>query len=372
MMPKPARWFLAALVATLALAVGASGAAPAPRLAKVHVTGIAPTSVSVIWKQPRSRRAGVELFVNGRRIAVVHGRRFTFGTLACATQYRFTLRARDPRGRRSGRTRLFVTTAPCAGPDPGDKDEGEAPPPIPLPVVPSPAAPPTPLDTQAPTAPGSLAVGKVTQTAIPLSWKPATDNIGVVRYAVYLNGTQILPPSPTATSYTFSGLTCGTSYTLGAQAFDASGNASAISNKTASTAACPPPPPPPAPAPAPAPSGNCPSNPLVGVQRPGQLTVLDGGNPCRTMTGTVSSHHVEHDGDCHINVRPDSAFTGLMNGVNAGALITEVIPSHVLPIPTVGSHVSMFGTWVNDKATGWNELHAIWSLQVLSGGTGAC
>ena len=152
--------------------------------------------------------------------------------------------------------------------------------------MPSPAAAPTAVDSQAPTAPGSLATGKITMTAIPLSWKASTDNVGVVRYAVSLNGTQILPPSPTATSYTFAGLTCGTSYTLGVQAFDASGNASPIANKTASTQACPAPP---APAPAPAPSGgSCPSNPLVGVQRPGQLTVLDGGNPCRTMTGTVA------------------------------------------------------------------------------------
>jgi chitodextrinase len=371
-MPWPFRSVLVALLVSLVTAGAAVAAARAPRLSSVRVTGIAPASVSVVWRQPRSGRAGVELFVNGRRIAVVHGRRFTFSTLKCETQYRFTLRARDGRGRRSGRTRLFVTTARCAGIDPGDQDQGEAPPPLPTPpVVPSPAAQPTAVDSQAPTAPGSPATGKITTTAIPLSWKASTDNVGVVRYAVNLNGTQILPPNATATSYTFSGLTCGTSYTLGVQAFDASGNASPMASKTASTGACPPPPPPPAPPP-PAAGGSCPSNPLVGVQRPGQLTVLDGANPCRTMTGTVSSHHVEHDGDCHINVRPDSSFTGLLNGVNAGQLITEVIPSHVLPIPTVGSHVSIFGTWVNDHATGWNELHAIWSMQVLAGSNGAC
>jgi hypothetical protein len=130
------------------------------------------------------------------------------------------------------------------------------------------------------------------------------------------------------------------------------------------------------PAPAPAPSGGCPANPLQGVQRPGQLTVLDGSNPCRTMTGKVLSHHVEHDGDCHLNVTPDAPYTGLMNGVNRsaahGAVVTEVIPSHTLPIPTLGSQVTITGTWVNDKATGWNELHAIWSMSVQSGGTGSC
>jgi chitodextrinase len=356
----------AAIAATLAVG-GVAPAARAPRLSAVHVSGIAPTSVSVTWHQPRSGRAGVELFVNGRRVAVVHARRFTFSTLQCATAYRLTLRARDAHGRRSGRTRLFLTTASCAGPDPGDADKGEAPPPIPTPVVPSPAAPPTALDTQAPTVPGGLTAGKVTATSIPLSWTAATDNVGVSRYAVYLNGTQILPPSPQATSYTFAGLTCATAYTLGVQAFDPSGNASPVATRSATTAACPP---------APSPSGACPSNPLQGVQRPGQLTVLDGANPCRTVTGRVASHHVEHDGDCHVNVALDGPYTGLLNSVNrsaaGGDIITEVIPSHQLPIPSTGSQVSITGTWVNDKATGWNELHAVWSLSVISGGSGSC
>jgi chitodextrinase len=312
----------------------------------------------------------VELFVNGRRIAVVHGRRFTFATLKCATQYRLTLRARDAHGRRSGRTRLFLTTASCAGPDPGDKDKGEAPPPLPDPLVPSPAAPPTARDTQAPTAPGKLTLGKVTATSIPLTWTAATDDVGVSRYAVYLNGTQSLPPDPRATAYTFAGLACGTAYTVGVQAFDPTGNASPVATKPATTAACP------AAAPAPGASGVCPSNPLQGVQRPGQLTVLDGSSPCRTITGRVASEHIEHDGDCHMNVALDAPYTGLLNSVNrsaaGGNLITEIIPSHALAIPTVGSQVSVFGTWVNDHATGWNELHAVWSLEVLSGGSGSC
>src|SRR4051812_21404178 len=200
-MPRSMRLFAASLVAVLATAGVTVAARPAPRLSSVRVTGVAPTSVSVSWHQPHSGRARVELYVNGRRIAVVRGRRFTFATLKCATQYRLTLRAHFLGGRRSGRARLFVTTAPCGGIDPGDEGDGEAPPPIPQPVVPSPAGSPTAADTQVPTAPGALTIGKVTGTAIPLSWKASTDNVGVVRYAVYLNGTQILPPSPTATSY---------------------------------------------------------------------------------------------------------------------------------------------------------------------------
>jgi len=237
--PIFSRLALAVLVVLVATAAAAPAARRAPRLAGVHITGVAPSSVSVVWKQPKSGRARVELYVNGRRVAMVRGRRFTFSTLACATRYRFTLRARNPNGRRSGRFQLFVTTAACAGPDPGDKGDGEQPPPIPTPVVPSPAAPPTAVDSQAPTAPSGLSIGKVTDTVIPLSWKASTDNVGIARYAVYLNGTQILPPSPTATSYTFTGLTCNTDYLVGAQAFDPSGNASSITTQKVTTAACP-------------------------------------------------------------------------------------------------------------------------------------
>src|SRR4051812_29185578 len=190
---------LCAPLAALLIAAGSAGAAARPRVAHVRVTGVAPTSVSVVWRQPHSGGARVELFVDGRRIAVVRGRRFTFSTLKCETQYRLTIRARDARGRRSGRTRLFVTTSACAGPDPADADKGEAPPPLPDPLVPSPASAPTAADTQPPSAPTGLAIGKVTTTAIPLTWTASTDNVGVARYAVYLNGTQTLPPSPRAT-----------------------------------------------------------------------------------------------------------------------------------------------------------------------------
>src|SRR3954449_4487448 len=106
-MPRRSLVAAAAVVAILVLD-GAASAARAPRLTAVHLTAVAPTSVSVTWHQPHSGRARVELYVDGRRIAVVHARRFTFSTLKCNTPYRLTLRARDAHGRRSGRKRLFL------------------------------------------------------------------------------------------------------------------------------------------------------------------------------------------------------------------------------------------------------------------------
>lgn len=126
--------------------------------------------------------------------------------------------------------------------------------------------------------------------------------------------------------------------------------------------------------PAPAPAAACPGSPLGGVQRPNQLTVLDKASPCRTGVGVVRADHREHDGDCHVNVKLDAPYTALLNAANTtkahGLLITEVIPKHPVPIPRIGSHVRILGTWVLDKSTGWRELHPVWSITVLSAGSG--
>jgi hypothetical protein len=54
---------------------------------------------------------------------------------------------------------------------------------------------------------------------------------------VLLNGSRVT--SVSQTSYRFSGLSCGTSYTLGVAAFDAAGNRSSVSTLTSAAAPCP-------------------------------------------------------------------------------------------------------------------------------------
>ena len=92
-------------------------------------------------------------------------------------------------------------------------------------------------DTTAPTVPGSLAASGATQTSITLSWAASTDGVGVAGYSVY-QGSSTVGSSPTP-GYTVSGLACGTSYTLAADAYDAAGNRSAKAQISASTSACP-------------------------------------------------------------------------------------------------------------------------------------
>ena len=98
-----------------------------------------------------------------------------------------------------------------------------------------PAGPPG--DTQPPTTPTGLAVTSAGQTMIALNWTASTDNVGVTGYGVYQNGS--LVASPATTGYTLIGLTCGTSYTLAVDAYDAAGNRSNTATITTSTTACP-------------------------------------------------------------------------------------------------------------------------------------
>ncbi|WP_231891328.1 fibronectin type III domain-containing protein [Paenibacillus swuensis] len=98
-----------------------------------------------------------------------------------------------------------------------------------------------PPDTQAPTAPGALSAGTVTNTSIALSWTASSDNTGVTGYDVY-RGT-VLAGTVTGTAFTATGLPPNTAYTFTVKAKDAAGNISAASNAvTATTSGTTPPP----------------------------------------------------------------------------------------------------------------------------------
>jgi hypothetical protein len=44
------------------------------------------------------------------------------------------------------------------------------------------------------------------------------------------------------------------------------------------------------------------------------------------------------------------------------------MPGQKLPIPFVGEHVSVFGTWVYDTDHGWNEFHPAWAMEYIDTG----
>jgi gliding motility-associated-like protein len=79
-------------------------------------------------------------------------------------------------------------------------------------------------DTQAPTDVTGLASSNLMPTTFDVSWTASTDNIGSSGYDLYIGG--VLDGTTTNTSYSFTGLSPNTMYSVSVVAFDAAGNQS--------------------------------------------------------------------------------------------------------------------------------------------------
>ena len=83
----------------------------------------------------------------------------------------------------------------------------------------------SPPDEEAPSAPTDVAASNVTDSSADITWTASTDNVGVTGYDVYVDGD--LDGSTTSTSYSLSGLSPETSYSVAVRAKDAADNESA-------------------------------------------------------------------------------------------------------------------------------------------------
>jgi len=82
----------------------------------------------------------------------------------------------------------------------------------------------TPADTTPPSPPTGLTGAAAGSTGANLAWSASTDNVGVTGYIVRRDGAPIA--TPTATSYTDTGLSAGATYSYTVVARDAAGNIS--------------------------------------------------------------------------------------------------------------------------------------------------
>lgn len=100
---------------------------------------------------------------------------------------------------------------------------------------------------------------------------------------------------------------------------------------------------------------------------------------CMTITGKVYSLIYEADGDIHIRLTVDSAYTYMLNSYNysgeLGKLVLEPICAITITqtdaiapcsgltntvfIPAVGEYVWVTGSYVTDNDHGWNEIHPV-------------
>ncbi len=95
----------------------------------------------------------------------------------------------------------------------------------------------TPTDTTPPNAPTGL-TASAGDSQVALSWNAASDNVGVVGYRVFRDGTQVA--TPTGTAYTDAGRVNGASYSYIVKAVDSAGNLSGASNAVSATPQAPP------------------------------------------------------------------------------------------------------------------------------------
>lgn len=91
---------------------------------------------------------------------------------------------------------------------------------------------PTP-DTQAPSVPTNLTVSNATATSLYLTWTASTDNVGVVSYDIYKDGS--LVGNSTTNNFSVNGLSPLTTYSFFVKAKDAAGNVSSESNTVQGT-----------------------------------------------------------------------------------------------------------------------------------------
>jgi phosphatidylinositol-3-phosphatase len=182
--------------------------APTP----LAVSAVTTTSITLSWGVSTDNVGvvGYGVYRDGVAVGSSPVTTYALGGLSCGMSYTLAVDAYDAAGNRSAKSSLTASTSPCA-------------------------------DSTPPSVPAGLTTTGRSDTTIAVAWTASTDNVGVAGYNVFLNGGKV--GTTTATTYTFSALTCGTSYTIGVEAYDASGNVSGRASLTAATSSCPPPPP---------------------------------------------------------------------------------------------------------------------------------
>ena len=92
------------------------------------------------------------------------------------------------------------------------------------------------VDNTAPTAPGNVRVSGTSRTSATLAWTASTDDVGVDKYDIYINGFRSYTAAGNQTTFTVTGLTYQQIYTFVVKARDITGNVSPASNQVSAAA----------------------------------------------------------------------------------------------------------------------------------------
>ncbi len=234
----PVRRFAFALVGLSLLLGGLTHASAGngnPRPPKsptnLSVADIGLDAVTLAWQAPKGYRqvASYGVYRDAALVGSTTETTSALTGLTCGTSYSLGVDVVDASGSRSAVESVVTSTASCP---PADAAE---PPPI---TEPAPPAPPA-EDVSPPTAPTGLTLLDAGEAHLAFTWSTSQDDTGVTGYTAYVDAARA--GTTAGTSFSAAGLTCGQTYRLAVDAYDAAGNLSAQTALSASTAACPPP-----------------------------------------------------------------------------------------------------------------------------------
>jgi chitodextrinase len=159
------------------------------------------SAISLNWNasDDGSGVLGYRVFRGGVEIAQAAGTTYSDGGLSPSTLYAYTVAAYDAAGNLSDPSNQASATTLAEGGS----------------------------DTEAPSAPGSLSATATSSTSAALSWSAATDDVGVLGYRIFRNGSEVGTSS--STGFNDTGLSPSTVYSYSVIAFDAAGNNSSTS-----------------------------------------------------------------------------------------------------------------------------------------------
>jgi chitodextrinase len=176
--------------------------ATAPTISSVASSGVTGTTATITWTTNEGATSQVEYGVTTatltpRDTALVTAHAVVLRSLASATTYSYRPRSIDAAGNeRVGPVLTFRTS--------------------------------TSADVTPPTVPTGLTATGASVSRIDVRWTAAADDTGVAGYRVYREGS--LAATVAATSFSDTGLSPATTHTYAVSAYDAAGNASALSS----------------------------------------------------------------------------------------------------------------------------------------------
>lgn len=146
-------------------------------------------------------------------------------------------------------------------------------------------------------------------TQVALSWHASTDNVAVAGYRVYRNGGQVGQTS--ATTFTDTGLTDGTSYRYTVVAVDTSGNLSTVSSAVSATPVAPT-------------GGTPPSTPAGLAANPGDTQVALSWSASTDPVGVAGYRVYRNGSQVAQTTATTSTDTGLADGTTYSYTVTAV------------------------------------------------